>query len=205
MSRQARTVLDAGRELWRYYHAQLGANPNASYYDIRLHFQGTTTDAKGRVKMNSDSVDATYTFLIVNLRTAMKDLAKHIELKVYEYGFLKMVEHEIIDSFRNGLTWENFFLNADTNTPVNAQIELFTNGNFITRSNALERIYHRVAYFDWDGDGLENSIDTEPLVAGVDAHGTNAEWHNVVCSNVLDAVSRLIRHIPESTRSFSFV
>ena len=86
------------------------------------------------------------------------------------------------------LTWENFFLNADTNTPVNAQIELFQNGDFTTRSNALERIYRRVEPFDWDGDGLENTVDPDPFVAGPDAHGTNAEWYNVVCSNVLEAV-----------------
>ena len=89
MSQQARAVLEAGRELWRYYHAQPNANPNASYYDIRLHFQGTTTDAKGKVKMKSESPDATYTALLANLRVAMKDLAKRIEPKVYEYGFLK--------------------------------------------------------------------------------------------------------------------
>ena len=86
------------------------------------------------------------------------------------------------------LTWENFFLNADTNLPVNAQIELLQNGDFTTRSNVLERIYRRVEPFDWDGDGLENTVDPEPLVAGPDAHGTNAEWYNVVCSNVLEAV-----------------
>ena len=88
LSTAARAVLDAGRELWRYYHAQPHANPNASYYDIRLHFQGTTTDAKGKVKMKSESPDATYTALLANLRAAMKDLAKHIVPKVYEYGFL---------------------------------------------------------------------------------------------------------------------
>ena len=32
---------------------------------------------------------ATYTALLANLRAAMKNLAKHIEPKVYEYGFLK--------------------------------------------------------------------------------------------------------------------
>ena len=89
MSQQARAVLDVGRDLWRYYHAQPNANPNASYYDIRLHFQGTTTDANGKVKMNSYSADATYTSLLANLRAAMKNLAKRIEPKVYEYGFLK--------------------------------------------------------------------------------------------------------------------
>ena len=86
------------------------------------------------------------------------------------------------------LTWENFFLHADTNTPVNAQIELVANGDFVTRSNDVERICRRIEPFDWDGDGLENTVDPDPLVAGPDAHGTNAEWYNVVCSNVLEAV-----------------
>jgi len=81
--------LNTGRELWRYYHAQPNANPNASFYDIRLHFQGSTTDAKGKVRMNSESIDEKYTELIGNLRTAMKSLARRIEPKVYEYGFLK--------------------------------------------------------------------------------------------------------------------
>lgn len=89
MSQQARAVLDAGRELWRYYHVQPNANPNASFYDIRLHFQGSTVDAKGKVRMNSESTDEKYTELIGNLRTAMKSLARRIEPKVYEYRFLK--------------------------------------------------------------------------------------------------------------------
>ena len=89
LSPAAAAVLDAGRELWRYYHAQPGANPDASYYDIRLFFQGATTDAKGKSKMNSSSSDATYTQLLAALRAAMKRLAAAIEPKVYEYGFLK--------------------------------------------------------------------------------------------------------------------
>ena len=86
---EAQAVMDSGRELWRYYHAQPNANPNASFYDIRLHFQGSTVDTKGKVRMNSDSTDEKYTELIGNLRTAMKSLARRIEPKVYEYGFLK--------------------------------------------------------------------------------------------------------------------
>ena len=39
--------------------------------------------------MNSDSSDERYTALLTNLRTTMKDLARRIEPKVYEYGFLK--------------------------------------------------------------------------------------------------------------------
>ena len=89
LSPAAKSILDAGRELWRYYHAQPNANPDASFYDIRLHFQGATVDAKGKAKMNSTSADETYTSLLANLRVAMKNLARQIEPKVYEYGFLK--------------------------------------------------------------------------------------------------------------------
>ena len=88
-SSEAQAVMDAGRELWRYYHKQPNANPNASFYDIRLHFQGTKTTKSGKVQMNIESQDATYTKLITNLRQNLKDLAKKIEPKVYEYGFLK--------------------------------------------------------------------------------------------------------------------
>lgn len=84
-SDKAKVVMDAGRELWKYYHAQPNANVDASYYDIREHFQGR--DEKG--KMNSSSTDETYNCLLGNLREALKVLAKKIEPKVYEYGFLK--------------------------------------------------------------------------------------------------------------------
>ncbi len=81
---EAKSVFDAGRDLWRYYHAQPNANPNAAFYDIRLYFQGTND--KG--KMNPDSTDKRYTKLIGELRNCMKLLGKKIEPKVYEYGFL---------------------------------------------------------------------------------------------------------------------
>lgn len=84
-SNKAKDVMDAGRELWKYYHSQPNANVNASYYDIREYFQGR--DAKG--KMNSSSEDETYNRLLGDLRDALKVLAKEIEPKVYEYGFLK--------------------------------------------------------------------------------------------------------------------
>ena len=89
LSPAARAVLDAGRELWRYYHAQQNANPNASYYDIRLHFQGMKRTASGKEQMNATSSDIRYNELISALRSAHKALARQIEPKVYEYGFLK--------------------------------------------------------------------------------------------------------------------
>ena len=83
-SPEATAVFDAGRELWRYYHAQPHANPNASYYDIRAHFQGR--NAQG--KMNAKSDDAEYMRLWGNLKEAMEVLRQQIVPKVYEYGFL---------------------------------------------------------------------------------------------------------------------
>jgi len=84
LSEEAKIVMEAGRNLWRYYHAQPQSNPNASLYDIKLHFQGR--DKKG--KMNNSSTDKEYMLLIGALRDAQRNLAKRIVPKVYEYGFL---------------------------------------------------------------------------------------------------------------------
>ena len=84
-SEPAKTVFNTGKELWKYYHVQPKCNVNASLYDIREYFQGRND--KG--KMNNKSNDETYNELIANLRTSLKALAKKIEPKVYEYGFLK--------------------------------------------------------------------------------------------------------------------
>ncbi|GHT41020.1 hypothetical protein AGMMS49965_10170 [Bacteroidia bacterium] len=81
----ATAVFDAGRELWKYYHAQPNCNVNASLYDIREHFQ----ERNDKGKMNNTSSDRQYTELIGNLRDKLKVLAAKIEPKVYEYGFLK--------------------------------------------------------------------------------------------------------------------
>lgn len=84
-SEAARSVLDAGRELWRYYHTMEDANPDAALYDIKEYFQGRND--KG--KMNASSDDPVYTELMGNLKAAMKALAEEIKPKVYEYGFLR--------------------------------------------------------------------------------------------------------------------
>ncbi len=83
-SPEAQAVMDAGRELWRYYHSQPHPNPNASFYDIRLHFQGTNE----RGRMNPDSPDPRYTLLIKTLRKRQRALAAKLAPKVYEHGFL---------------------------------------------------------------------------------------------------------------------
>ena len=88
-STEAQSVVDAGKELWRYYHSQENAIPDASYYDIRLHFQGTKTTASGKVQMNSESSDSKYNALIAALKSRQKTLAAKIAAKVYAHGFLK--------------------------------------------------------------------------------------------------------------------
>ncbi|MDR1220280.1 MAG: hypothetical protein LBK73_11830, partial [Treponema sp.] len=89
LSAEAQAVLDAGRELWKYYHAKTKDNKtasvNASFYDIREFFQGRND--KGTMKTKSD--DETYNELIGTLREKLAILTKKIQPKVYEYGFLK--------------------------------------------------------------------------------------------------------------------
>ncbi len=84
-SSEAQTVFDAGRELWRYYHAQPDALPDASFYDIRARFQGF----KPNGHMNADSSDPAYTALVSSLRTAERALAAKLAPKVREHGFLR--------------------------------------------------------------------------------------------------------------------
>jgi hypothetical protein len=89
LSREARAVFDAGRELWTYYHAKIKdnrtASVNASFYDIREFFQGR----KESGAMSAKSNDETYNALIKTLRERLAVLTAKIQPKVYEYGFLK--------------------------------------------------------------------------------------------------------------------
>lgn len=81
----AQSVLNRGRDLWRYYHTMDAANPNASLYDIKEFFQGRND--KG--KMNATSEDPVYTDLLTKLKNCLRLLGEEIKPKVYEYGFLK--------------------------------------------------------------------------------------------------------------------
>ena len=99
-STEAKAVFEAGKALWKYYHAQPSYtadnllyeyydkppyNANASLYDIRAHFQGK--NARGR--MNSKSDDEVYMSHISNLRRKLQFLGSKIADKVFEYRFLK--------------------------------------------------------------------------------------------------------------------
>ena len=109
-SPQAKAVFSAGLELWRYYHAvasdttspQSLANPhspynaNASLYDIKEFFKGrksttnaTNADTKKQGKLNATSKDSHFNALMASLNDTLANLAKKLEPKIYEYGFLE--------------------------------------------------------------------------------------------------------------------
>ena len=48
---------------------------------------------------------------------------------------------------------------------INAQLELFPNGDFIARSNKVEHVYSRVNPNDWDDDGIPNDEDDAPFAS----------------------------------------
>ncbi|GHQ92807.1 hypothetical protein [Helicobacter pylori] len=90
-SQSASRVFDAGREIYRHYHTQdftnRHYNANASLYDIKEFFQGR--NAQGKLNPPVKAKDTYYKQLYANLQDALKDLAKEIQPKVYEYGFLR--------------------------------------------------------------------------------------------------------------------
>lgn len=92
-SAEAQEVFKAGLELWKYYHSQEFKdsanpyNPNTSLYDIKAYFQGFSD--KGKMNPPQKAQDSYYKDLIGTLNVTLKGLAKRIEPKVYEYGFLK--------------------------------------------------------------------------------------------------------------------
>ncbi|WP_231253644.1 hypothetical protein [Helicobacter pylori] len=87
----ASRVFDAGRKIYRHYHTQASTNrhynANASLYDIKEFFQGR--NAQGKLNLPAKAKDEYYKQLYANLQDALKDLAKEIQPKVYEYGFLR--------------------------------------------------------------------------------------------------------------------
>lgn len=89
-SPQANELLKAGKELFKYYHTHSEDKNylvNASLYDIKEFFQGR--DEKGRMNNPSKAKDKHYKALFSDLNEALNVLAKKLEPKIYEYGFLK--------------------------------------------------------------------------------------------------------------------
>ena len=89
-SDEAKEVLQAGKEIFKHYHTQAkdskDYNPNAALYDIKAHFQGFND--KGKMNSPQKAKDVAYKEKLGNLNYALKDLAKKLESKIYEYEFL---------------------------------------------------------------------------------------------------------------------
>ena len=101
--------------------------------------------------------------------------------------------HGVTGSNTLVMTWQNGLYARCATNLVSFQAELFNDGSVAYRYDGSpvatnDFVVPLELPFDRDGDGLENSVDPEPDVAGPDAHGTNAEWYNTVCSNVFEAV-----------------
>lgn len=86
-SPEATAVLNAGKELRAYYHAENDPdlNINASLYEIREYYRGRTD--KGKLRQKSD--DESFQKLDDALKTALSILGEKIVPSVYRYGFLK--------------------------------------------------------------------------------------------------------------------
>ncbi|MCR2102792.1 hypothetical protein CUPS4256_05955 [Campylobacter upsaliensis] len=90
-SEEAKAVLETAKELFKHYHEQAkdkeNYNPNAALYDIKAHFQGFND--KGKMNPPQKAKDEAYKEKLGELNYALKNLAKKIEVKVYEYEFLR--------------------------------------------------------------------------------------------------------------------
>ena len=87
------------------------------------------------------------------------------------------------------MTWLGGLYAQSHTNQVDFQAELFNDGSVGYRYADRTERYAATLPFDLDGDGLENSVDPDPIPPGSDAHGTSAEWYNTVCSNVFSAVA----------------
>ncbi|GLH57991.1 hypothetical protein [Helicobacter ailurogastricus] len=82
-----RSVLEAGRKLYRHYHSQERSNPNASLYDIKEFFSGR--DGRGKLNPPHKAKDPHYKELYATLKVSLDTLAQELQPKVYAYGFLR--------------------------------------------------------------------------------------------------------------------
>ncbi|EAK0960013.1 hypothetical protein A0Z68_02445 [Campylobacter upsaliensis] len=89
-SEEAKVVLETAKELFKHYHEQAkdkeNYNPNTALYDIKAHFQGFND--KGKMNPPQKADDEAYKEKLGTLNYTLKNLAKKIEVKVYEYEFL---------------------------------------------------------------------------------------------------------------------
>ena len=108
---------------------------------------------------------------------------------------------ESADSFL--VTWECFVpgrapVGSSVTKRVDAQVELFRSGDFVTRSNGVKKVYRRIDPEDWDDDGIPNGRDPHPYARDGDCfgpHQTLPEGANADAYCWVDLVTEVNAHV----------
>ena len=82
----------------------------------------------------------------------------------------------LFDEERQVFTWYDVMPYYNTNDITSIQLELRRGGDFLIRSNAIEKIYHRINPDDWDDDGLANELDAQPKMSDGDFFGVSSPF-----------------------------
>ena len=187
--------------------------PSNAVYVGRLHEHGARSDfglhrldfGDWAFPCGTNNASVFWWFMDGRIQNALRNPACTISVGL---GDMLAVQGEsrlwlLVDEDGRTITWERFFAGGDTNLPVNAQISLYGDGGFTTRSNDCVRVYERVDPNDWDGDGLDNTIDEHPDAYDGDMHGTGVDWLNAECGAVLTASidSNDVLHVEWNTNS----
>ena len=80
----------------------------------------------------------------------------------------------LFDEERQVFTWYDVMPYYNTNDITSIQLELRRGGDFLIRSNAIEKIYHRINPDDWDDDGIANELDAQPKMSDGDFFGVSS-------------------------------
>ena len=100
-----------------------------------------------RFPLGSRLCDSFWVYTWGKVRPKLRDVANEIVAGGFPMAAVPGQSRFWTEDMTNGgylMTWENFFLGRDTNTPANVQIELCGNGDFTTRFNDIEATYRRV-------------------------------------------------------------
>ena len=143
---------------------------------------GVTVLARGEARP-----DARTRFFPVPLRGGLS-LLPEARWGLLPDGGASVFRHAVTEDGTLLLDWRNALRERDPDRPTDLRLALHADGSFAWYADGRVTRYAPVLPFDWDGDGLANAVDPEPLVPDpADAHGANAEWYRVVCSNVFEA------------------
>ena len=100
-----------------------------------------------RFPLGSRLCDSFWVYTWGKVRPQLRDVAREIVSGGFPMAAVPGRSRFWTEDMTNGgylMTWENFFLDRDTNTSANVQIELCGNGDFTTRFNDIEATYRRI-------------------------------------------------------------